>query len=839
MPQASVLDSRVSGKAQIVAALTGAPDDLNAVVKATLSAGRLLDRKTSGLTLEAQAAHITGQIEANASASGDIDGNPLQGSARVLKTADGGWRFDNLALSLASAKLAGNVTIGSDQLANGELTFGAGNLDDLSPLVLTRMSGALQAKVSASAAGGRQAVAIVASSDRMTFGANQFDGLNVDLNIGDLWRGRSVSGVARLGRAVVAGQRIADVKLTATGRGDLSDLDFTGSVFGFAMKANGRLRGGLPIRLDLDTFTAQRSGRKIALAGPAAITYGVNGLDIAKLDLRVDSGRLWLSGHAGSTLDLRASATALPLAALDLVSPGLGASGTADGEATIRGTPADPSGDWRIRLRQVTLPQTRANALTPLDMSASGRLAGGRTSVEATANAGGVNSLHMTGSAPLTSDGALDLKIDGRLDAGLANNALSLSGRRMTGALTLALQLRGTIAKPQALGSVRLANGEFRDDQTGFRLTGISGVIVASGDTIRIDRLSGATPDGGTIAATGDLRLDPAAGFPGSIRVTGRHAQVVANTVVAATADLALTVSGRLAENPNVDGRITIVSMDITVPERFGSVSAPIPGTKHVNPTPTARARLAQIARAKAARGRAPLFDATLNMTISGANRIFVRGRGIYAEVGGNLHLAGSARDPQVKGGFDLLRGSLTLIGQRLVFTRGQVRFHGDVIPDLYLVAETNAADITARITVTGPATQPTFAITSQPSLPQDEILSRILFQRPSGSLSGFQALELANAVATLSGSFDAFEGLRKTLGVDSLDISTSASGGALVGATRAINDRISVGVTTGARPWDNGVNVNLDVTRHLRLQAGVDASGGSSAGVGAEWEYK
>ena len=839
VPQAGVLDPRVSGKAEIAATLTGVPDDLNAAVKATLSDGRLLDRKTSGLTLEAQASHITGQIEANATASGDIDGHQLQGSAYIAKTGDGGWRADNLALSLASAKLAGNVAIGADQRANGELSFSAANLDDLSPIVLTRMSGALQAKVSASAAGGRQAVAIVASSDRMTFGANRFEGLKIDLNIGDLWGARSVSGVARLARAEVAGQTISDARLTATGRGDLSDLDFTGSVFGFALKANGRLTGGPPIRFDLAAFAAQRGGRKIALTGPAAITYGSNGLDIAKLDLSVDSGRLSLSGHAGSTLDLRATAAALPLAALDLVSPGLGASGTADGEATIRGTPADPSGDWRIRLRRVTLPQTRANALPPLDLTASGRLAGGRTSVEATANAGGANSLRVTGSAPLTSDGALDLRIDGRLDAGLANNALSLSGRRMTGALTLALQLRGTIAKPQALGSLRLANGEFRDDETGFRLSGITGILAANGDTIRIDRLSGATPDDGTIAATGELRLDPAAGFPGSIRVTGRHAQVVANTIVAATADLALTVSGRLAEKPNVDGRITIVSMDITVPERFSSVSAPIPGTKHVNPTPTARARLAEIARAKTARGRAPLFDATLNMTISAANRIFVRGRGIYAEMGGNLHVAGSARDPQVKGGFDLLRGSLTLIGQRLVFTRGQVRFHGDVIPDLDLVAETNAGDITARVAVTGPATQPAFAITSQPSLPQDEILSRILFQRPSGSLSGFQALELANAVATLSGSFDAFEGLRKTLGVDSLDISTSASGGALVGATRAINDRISVGVTTGARPWDNGVNVNLDVTRHLRLQAGVDASGGSSAGVGAEWEYK
>src|SRR6202034_3854866 len=141
---------------------------------------------------------------------------------------------------------------------------------DLSPLVLTKMSGALQAKVSASVVDGRQAVAIAASSDRMTLGANRFEDLKVDLNIGDLWGARNVSGLARLTRAEVAGQTISDIKLTATGRGDSSDLDFTGSVFGFALTAHGRLSGGPPIRFDLTTFTAQRAGRKIALAGPTA-----------------------------------------------------------------------------------------------------------------------------------------------------------------------------------------------------------------------------------------------------------------------------------------------------------------------------------------------------------------------------------------------------------------------------------------------------------------------------------------------------------------------------------------------------------------------------------------
>src|SRR6202034_692124 len=164
---------------------------------------------------------------------------------------------------------------------------------------------------------------------------------------------------------------------------------------------------------------------------------------------------------------------------------------------------------------------------------------------------------------------------------------------------------------------------------------------------------------------------------------------------------------------------------------------------------------------------------------------------------------------------------------------RGNVTFHGGVMPDLDLVAETSTSGVTAQIAVTGPAIQPTFRISSNPSLPDDEILSRILFQKSSGSLSAFQALQLANAVATLSGQVDAFENVRKSLGVDSLDISSSATGGTVVSATRAINDRVSVGVTTGARPQDNGVNLNFDVSRHVRLQAGGDSSGGRRAARG------
>ena len=257
-----------------------------------------------------------------------------------------------------------------------------------------------------------------------------------------------------------------------------------------------------------------------------------------------------------------------------MASPGLGLSGVADGDATVGGTPSNLTGEWRVRLRRVSLPQMRNAGLPPLEVGGSGRLAGGRTSLDMTVNAGTGNQVRLTGSAPLAPDGALDVKIDGALDARLANTMLSVSGRHAAGSLTIALELRGTIAKPQAQGVVRLTGGEFNDDQTGFKLMAIAGTFVANGDAIRIDRLAGTTPNSGSVAANGDIRLDAAAGFPGSIRLTGQHAQILANDVVSATADLALNVSGPLLQKPKVDGRITIVGMDIAVP---GASTASLP----------------------------------------------------------------------------------------------------------------------------------------------------------------------------------------------------------------------------------------------------------------------
>ena len=221
VPQASVLDPRVSGKAEIVATLTGTPDDLNAALKATLGDGRLLDRKTSGLTLEAQRGPHHRAARGEGLGLGRHRRPPAAGLGPCREDAPTAAGAPTISRSASPRRgSTGNVAIGADQLATGELSFSAANLDDLSPLVLTKMSGALQAKVSASAADGKQAVAV----DRQ----QRPDGVRREQARRPQGRSQDRRPLGRAKhlrprparRAEVAGQSVSDIKLTATGQGD-------------------------------------------------------------------------------------------------------------------------------------------------------------------------------------------------------------------------------------------------------------------------------------------------------------------------------------------------------------------------------------------------------------------------------------------------------------------------------------------------------------------------------------------------------------------------------------------------------------------------------------------
>ena len=843
IPDLRRADPKLSGQGAFAATLTGPLDKLDATLKAGISNATALGRPVPRLALDATLRDLQGALSGDAKLSGEVDGRPATGALRFAKRDPGGWALPQLNVAIGSVTLNGALDLDASNLAEGNLKFAARNLDDLSALALAKLGGRIEADVTLARPTGGQNLNLKASAQKLVAPSVSLDRLDADVAIVDALRRPLINGTVQVDRAVVAGEPVSAIRLVSRGAADASDISLDANARGFSLASKGRLSVSDPLRFDLASFTATRDGRKIALVKPASFTVIDGGVSIRDLAIALDGGRITLDGQAGKALDLRFSAQNVPLSAARLASPTLDLSGTLDAEATIKGTPEAPTGPWRVRIARLVAPQTRSAGLPPIEITGQGALDGRHTSLDASLNAGRFVSLTAKGRAPLGGDGALDLSIQGKADAQLANTQLAADGRRLTGQLALDLRAGGTLAAPRLSGGATLSGGSFSDALQGVKLTGLEARVTANGPELVIERFAAQTPGNGTLSARGNVKLDPEAGFPGTIRIEGKRAQLVDSGLVRAVTDLNLDLAGPLAQRPRIAGRVNVVTIEVSVPDRLPSSSRPVDGIRHVNAKGQAAARLAAERRARAVANRkgarAPAFDAVLDITVSAPGRVFIRGRGIDAELGGDLRVGGTSAAPALTGGFDLRRGRLNLASQRLDFSKGRITFSGDVMPTLDFVAETRAADVTARIIVSGEASSPEFTFTSSPELPPDEVLSRLLFARASGSLSPFQALQLAQTAAQFSGAGgdDVFERIRRSLGVDNLDVQMGP-GGPTVGVSRAISDNITLGVKAGAKPEDSGVSVGIDVTRRLKLQAETNADGSAAVGVGAEWEY-
>ncbi|HRO00042.1 MAG TPA: translocation/assembly module TamB domain-containing protein [Nitrobacter sp.] len=864
LPNLTAADARLAGAASLDARLTGGLAHPGLSLTAALDRVTAMQRPIPHLGLNVTVADINGPCAIDVKLDGAIDGKPARGIVQASRrpmernsnteadqdTRDkpapvfAGWDARTIDITIGSVSLKGAGTIDAQNLARGQLRFAAGSLADIAPLALIDLAGAASLDLALSDDSGRQSVRLVSKGTGLRADATAIRNFDLRAEGSDLYSHPVLNADARINGAEIGGQTIANATLSAKGNAESSTISLSAKAAGFNLDAAGVLTPKENIRFDLNRFTAKRGARTIALQRPASFTLNNDTVRIQHLAIGIGGGRFTLDGTAGKVLDLKAVASAVPLADADVAVPGLGLGGTLDAAAEIGGSASAPTGQYKIAVKRLTAPPARNAAVPPIDITLDGRLDKTRTKLNATASAGKAGTFTAAGTVPFDASGTIALTAKGRLDAAVANAMLSASGRTVSGIVQLDARVGGTRARPQVGGFAAMSGGSFRDSQVGTRLDAIEAKVTAEGERISIERLSATTPNGGALSGSGQVRIAPDAGFPGTVSIRGQQATLAASALATARANLDVNVTGALARDPKISGRVDLTHVSVDIPERLPSTLKPIDGIDHVNATGQAATRLAAARKAEAAeksngKGRQALFNAALDVTVSAPNHVFVHGRGVNAELGGSLHVGGTTNKPVTKGAFSLYRGKMTALGKTLNFTKGNLSFNGDLAPELDFAAEIEASDITAQIGISGPAAAPAFAFTSRPELPQDEILSRILFQKASGNLTTAQALQLAQVAAQFAGGGDGvLDRMRRSLGVDSLDVGVGSGGGPMVGASRAIGDRLSVGVRTGASASQSGLSANVDVTRHIRVESDVDARGATSMGVGMKFEW-
>ncbi len=369
LPDLSQVDRQLAGAARADAHVTGDALDPNATLTLSAPNARAMNRPVRDLRLTVNARTVSSALNVTVAATGDIDGKPSQPTSPRRKTA-AHWALDRLMARLGSVAVEGQGRIDGNRLATGRLAVTAGNLDDLSPLVLTRLSGSLRATVTADAAGGRQALVIQGDGQRLAFGTTSLNILRADMRADDLYGRPRLDGQATIDRLVAGSETVERIELKATGAAEATDIAVAARARGFALAGAGRLVPGTPNRLDLASFTATRSGARIALARPASLAFEGGKVRTERLTIALQGGEIEVSGLLGSELDATIAARRVPLAALDILAPGTGLNGTVDARATLRGPAAAPAAPSRRRCaasmrRPAAVPACRPSTSPP------------------------------------------------------------------------------------------------------------------------------------------------------------------------------------------------------------------------------------------------------------------------------------------------------------------------------------------------------------------------------------------------------------------------------------------------------------------------------------------
>jgi translocation and assembly module TamB len=229
---------------------------------------------------------------------------------------------------------------------------------------------------------------------------------------------------------------------------------------------------------------------------------------------------------------------------------------------------------------------------------------------------------------------------------------------------------------------------------------------------------------------------------------------------------------------------------------------------------------------------------------LAGGN-LAVRGLGISSRWTTNLRIGGTADAPRFNGRADLVRGDYDFAGRNFRLQRGIIRFEGESPPDplLDIQAEAQVQGMDASVRVRGTGLRPEISFASVPALPQDELLSRILFGTSITNLSTPEALQLASAVAALqsgSGSLDPINALRRAVGLDRLrivpaDIATGQK--TAISAGKYLGRKLFVEVITDGQGY-SATRVEYQVTKWLSLLSSVSTIGRTSANVRVSKDY-
>ena len=575
----------------------------------------------------------------------------------------------------------------------------------------------------------------------------------------------------------------------------------------------------------------------LVLNQAAVLARSGDGWELAPTNLSFGGGNATVSGRSGSRPEVHAQVTGMPLEVLDLAWPGMDLSGSATGRLDYAWK-GNRSGRVDLKVRGLS----RAGlvlASKPIDVGIAAIVSGNQAGLRAVAaSSGSVIGRAQARFAPLGNGPLVAELMNAPLFAqlryaGPADTLWRLSGSEvidLSGPLALGADIGGRLADPQIRGSLKTQNARLESAVTGMIVDQVSTQARFSGPQLIFSQISGRTAGGGSVSGSGSVT------FSGGKTLLDLSFNAT-QALLLNRDDVAARVTGPLQIKSNgnggtISGKLKLDKGRFQLGRASAAAAVPQLQVRELGLDPEDVIEVAD------------LHPWKLDIALAGRD-LQVVGLGINSRWTTDLQIGGLADAPRFTGRADLIRGDYDFAGRNFKLDRGIIRFRGESPPDpqLDIHAQAQVQGLDASVLVQGTGLTPEITFASTPPLPQDELLSRILFGTSITNLSAPEALQLASAVAALqsgSGSLDPINALRRAIGLDRLrvvpaDVATGQK--TSIAAGKYITRKLFVEVVTDGQGY-SATRVEYQMTRWLSLLSTVSTIGRSSAAVRVSKDY-
>lgn len=337
---------------------------------------------------------------------------------------------------------------------------------------------------------------------------------------------------------------------------------------------------------------------------------------------------------------------------------------------------------------------------------------------------------------------------------------------RLTGDLYADLFFTGSAKTPLITGAASLQNGSYLSLSTGSRFYDIQMQLEAKGSTMTLSHLIAKDVQGRTITGSGFMQLHEK-DYPYQVFLQTNQATILDTENGSVTVAGDLTVKGSIT-NAEISGNLELVNGFLQIPKKIPS-SIPQLNVQFIGDHTNLVAKPSLQPQAK--------FPMNLHIHTLIPSTLTVEGRGLEARWRGEVLLSGTNIDPLIQGKLEVIESQFEFGGKQLDITSGKLLFEGK--PNdarVFVQGEVELVDLNVRaiVVLQGPIQSPQLRLYSSPELPEKEIASLILFNKHSAEITPLQGLQLAQTVNSLSGEdsgLDFLGSVRRTIGLDSLDI--------------------------------------------------------------------